>query len=364
MSTAFYPQGMKHNISKPYKTWKGNGYFSNPIGITWGNIRPYTNGDLQNDIIYKPGPRPIKHYRKGITTQNNEVKSSRGSTLVSQLIDLPGCYSTTENTINEINNIEHINQLCSTSHGVAMIRDIYPNVNYYEKPPVIMKDGDNPIFSKNMCCSQQKNALKRVRTSTNIKQNYYTNNYQYLQNRCQTYNQRIFNFVTPGDVVEGATNSGNYVANCLPNFVINNGLEIEIIDIISRKLIDYDPVFIDIIRDIKSNTLETFLPPLFESIQDMLNKDVITIFINKMINLYPMQRKNCSKVIYKPNNEQFAVQGAVSSSTYILKKDVVALEKAYALQNNHPYILKTKSSIECNKKPKYYNQKYTPNLTI
>lgn len=363
MSTAFYPQGMNDKTSKPYKTWKGTGYFSNPIGITWGNIRPYTNKDLSNNIIYKPGPRPIKHYRKGVTTQENEVRSSRGSALVSQLIDLPGCYSTTENTINEVNNIEHTNQMCSTSHGIAMVRDIYPNVNYYQNPPVIMKDGDKPIFAKGVCCSQPKNALKRIRTSTNLKQNYYTTTSQYLQNRCQTYNQRIFNFAVPGDVVAGAPNTGNYVANCLPTSIINQSMEIEIIDIISKKLIEYDPIFIDIIRELKLNTnLKTFLPPLFQSIQEMPNQEEIVVFINKMVNLFPKTTRNCSKVIYKPNNEQFARQGAVSSSTYILKRDVVELEKSYAFTNN---VLKTKSVIPptpiCLPN---YNKKYNPNLTI
>lgn len=367
MSTAFYPQGMNDKTSKPYRSWKGTGYFSNPIGITWGNIRPYTNKDLTNNVIYKPGPRPLKQYRKGITTQGNEVKSSRGTTLVSQLIDLPGCYSTTENTIDEINNIEQMNKMCSTSHGVAMVRDIYPNVNYYENPPVIMKDGDTPIFIKGkVCCSQPKNALKRLRTSTNLKQNYFTTTTQYLQNRCQTYNQRIFNFAVPGDVIEGSPNTGNYVANCLPNSIINQSMEIEIIDIISKKLIEYNSIFIEIIRELKLNvTLETFLPPLFQYIQGMSNQEEITVFINKMVNLVPKTTRNCSKVIYKPSNPQFAVQGAVSSSTYILKKDYVELEKSYAMQNKRPPILKTKSA-----EPKKticlpnYNKKYNPNLTI
>ena len=41
----------------------------------------------------------------------------------------------------------------------------------------------------------EKKALKRVRpASTNLKKNYYTTHKQYMQNRCQTYEQRVFNF--------------------------------------------------------------------------------------------------------------------------------------------------------------------------
>ena len=70
MSSSFYPLGMKsYNNHVPqggYKTWKGTGVFSNPIGITSSNIRPLTNNDAGN--VFRTGfglPRPIKHYRKG-----------------------------------------------------------------------------------------------------------------------------------------------------------------------------------------------------------------------------------------------------------------------------------------------------------
>jgi len=394
MATAFYPQGMSHNtFPRSYKTWKGTGYFSNPIGITSGNIRPYTNFDLTNSVIYKPGlPRPIKHYRKGISAntnteyqENREVTSSRGSNLVSQLIDLPGCYTTLQNTIDEVDNIEYTNKLCSKFRGIAMVKDIYPNVNYYENPPVIMKEGNTPIFLKttDFCCSAPKNALNLLRTSTNLKQNYYTTNYQYLQNRCQTYDQRIFNFAVPGDIVgkPGSPETVDYyVANCLPNFIIKEGLELEIIDVISKRLIDYDSSFKTIILKLKSNTnLQTFLQELFSYIDEtpIPNSEEIKIYIYKIVNISSQYLQNltgttkhCGKVIYKPNNSQFATQGAVSASTYILKKDVVTLETS--LQT--PQIYKTKSTVYCKKTngnrpsnfaylyPELYDRKYTPNI--
>ena len=400
MSTAFYPQGMSRNtFPRGYETWKGTGYFSNPIGITSGNIRPYTNRDLANNVIYKFGlPRPIKHYRKGISAttpsneyqENKEVKSSRGSNLVSQLMDIPGGYSTIQNTINEVDNIEHTNKLCANFQGIAMVNDIYPNVNYAENPPVIMKIGNEPIFIKSeFCCSTPKNALKLLRTSTNLKQNYYTTTYQYLQNRCQTYDQRIFNFAVPEDIIGKPVNVGKpgdpttidnyYVANCLPNFIIKEGVELEIIDVVSKRLIDYDPTFKDIILKLKNITsLQPFLQELRNYVNEMPNKEEILIYIFEIVSISSQYlqnltgNKHCGKVIYKPNNPQFATQGAVTASTYILKKDVVTLETS--LQS--PQLRKSKGSVDnckLNTKssgnrpssmaclyPDLYNRKYMP----
>jgi len=70
MSSAFYPLGMKtynnYVHQGGYKSWKGTGVNSFPVGITAGNVRPFTNKDYTNN--FKTGfglPRPIKHYRVG-----------------------------------------------------------------------------------------------------------------------------------------------------------------------------------------------------------------------------------------------------------------------------------------------------------
>lgn len=51
---------------QPYRSWKGRGVLSNPVGVTAGNIRPSTNKDYTNTVFQKFGlPRPIKwQYRK------------------------------------------------------------------------------------------------------------------------------------------------------------------------------------------------------------------------------------------------------------------------------------------------------------
>ena len=146
MATAFFPQGMQsYNNSTyapftaPYKTWKGTGMYSNPIGITSTNIRPLTNKDRTNIAVYRSGQpdrsrislyrtgkaRPLKwQFRKQTMTtvpytivnplnpsqsvtvpQNRVVRSASGlenrsGGLIGQLMDRPGGYSVKQNEIN------------------------------------------------------------------------------------------------------------------------------------------------------------------------------------------------------------------------------------------------------------------------
>jgi hypothetical protein len=242
MSSAFYPQGMNswNNRSNQggYKTWKGTGAFSNPVGVTSTHIRPLTNNDPGN--VFPTGfglPRPIKHYRKGRVIPisfpvliedplnpgkyieqnlieynvNRAVNSSIGSSLgggnggtglISQLNDMPGSYVVKDNgnliLQNEINDPDLttkqasanlIQTECTTCQGVSMVSNWYPINNLTEKPE---PNVTNPL----LCCNQQRKARQRVLgANTNIKKNYYQTNYMYLYNRCQTFKQREFNFV-------------------------------------------------------------------------------------------------------------------------------------------------------------------------
>lgn len=249
MSSAYYPQGMKsyNNHVNPgnYVPWKGTGTGSNPVGITATNIRPLTNNDPGNIFPGAPGKaRPIKHYRKGrviptnyyqtnqlfpnqtfdyqdkpanlhITpateTQlinynlNRHVRSSKsaslgggagGVSLVTQLIGQPGSFSVKPNPSNEIKEEQQLNQDCQKCQGVGMVSSYYPNKNY-------LTDNPEPVTqTPRFCCNEERKAKRRViYASTNLKQNYYTTLEQYRQNRCQTYEQRAFNFVTSPSVL-------------------------------------------------------------------------------------------------------------------------------------------------------------------
>ena len=284
MSSAFYPLGMNsYNNRLPqggYKSWKGTGVFSNPVGITAGNIRPLTNNDLTNSVPQKFGlPRPIQHYRKGITVtsvdgsfNSRQVRSSSQGNLISQMIDIPGGYTIKPNTTTETSNREKLDRDCKTCQGIGIISNWQPITDLTEKPEA---ETQSPKF----CCNQERNALRRVRpASTKLKKNYYTTTTNYLYNRCQTFEQKQFNYLSLGNAATkpGAPLSQNnkYRANCNPN------LEIEY----------------------AASLLPLSLP------------------------LTPSNPRGCETVKYKPNNYKYAQQCAVSSSDRLLRLNVETID--------------------------------------
>lgn len=369
MSSAFYPLGMNSfNNRLPqggYKTWKGSGPYKNPIGTTSTNIRPLTNNDIGN--VFPTGfglPRPIKHYRKGTVSKvstddindesikynlNRNVKSSFGSSLlVSQLIDNPG-----STTIKETQNV------CDTCDGINIVSSWYPIDNLTEKP-------QSNVTNSVLCCNQERKAKRRVMgANTNIKKNYFQTNYMYLYNRCQTFQQRQFNFlnglinpqateliennpmlaykllttVKPG---EPLSIYNQYVAQCSPNFTIHQGLVLNFIELVLGSLLNNSYIAIDEYYELlEINNIPDFFKSINKYLTPEIYNNIIYIFgeISKetLTNL-----KGCSQVYYKPNNPQFANQGAVSSSTRILKLNVDTIStNAYKNPSN---IYKNKSS--------------------
>ena len=375
MSTAFYPQGSASygNVLPQggYKTWKGRGIYSNPTGIISGNIRPLTNNDPLNNAIYKQGAtRPLKLYRYGISVpikpysgetneqivQNNyysnrEVKSSIGATSIALTIDQPGRVTIKDNSLESAtsNDINLLNA-CKDCNGIGIISNWYPINDLSEKP---QPNVTNPL----LCCNQQQKALKRVLpASTILKKNYYTTTYQYLYNRCQTYDQRVFNFVksytdtalinnsniTNNSVVAAKPGSALatynlYVANCNPNGEITSSFAQDILNIVINKLLTNNLINEAEYNQYLSSNI-TNIPNLF-SFLDTLSKEpkekkiIIDYAVKILYDPYsgaliegPSNPKGCSYVSYKPNNPQFAQQGAVSSSTRTLKASVDTIE--------------------------------------
>jgi hypothetical protein len=418
MSTAFYPTNMRRQAASgysnkstleniPYVSWKGTGLFSNPVGVTATHIRPLTNLDPGN--IFPTGfglPRPIKHYRKGtvipinfnvitvdpkneaeyIETKlieynvNRAVKSSTGqslgggdggSGLISQMMGMPGSFivkdngkkdpligldASIETTIDGIN----IDDECKNCNGVGIVSDWMPINNLTEKPE---PNVTNPV----LCCNQQRKAIQRVLpTSTNVKKNYYQTTYMYLYNRCQTFQQRQFNFITgpidkkilalflaypfvtakileyskPGDPLSIVN---YYVAQCNPNFTVEKAVEIGFVNSLSKSLLDagfISPAEYDTLIGASPLSVQTFI----SSLQGILTKDQYKVVIDYLYQLAanpyngsvvsgPSNPKGCAQVIYKPNNPQFAKQGGVSSSTRTLKLNVDTINtSAYNLR--------------------------------
>jgi hypothetical protein len=417
MSTAFYPTNMRRQAASgysnkstleniPYVPWKGTGIFSNPVGVTATHVRPLTNNDPGN--VFPTGfglPRPLKQYRKGtvipinfekpITTNtaadiekmliaynvNRAVKSSIGSSLgggnggtglISQMIDMPGSFIVKDNgattalaegtvgivnTTIEDNNGVNIDAECKNCNGVGIVSDWMPINNLTEKPE---PNVTNPL----LCCNQQRKALQRVLpTNTNVKKNYYQTTYMYLYNRCQTFQQRQFNFISgpidkkieqlflaypfvtakileyskPGDPLSIIN---LYVAQCNPNFTVEKAVEIGFINALSKSLIDAGFITQSEYETLIGQSplsVQTFISSLQITLTQEQYKIVIDYLYQLAANPYngsfvsgPSNPKGCSQVYYKPNNPQFAKQGGVSSSTRTLKLNVDTISTAAA----------------------------------
>ena len=401
MSSAFYPLGMKsYNNHVPqggYKSWKGTGVLSSPVGTSAGHIRPLTNNDPGN--VFQTGfglARPIKHYRKGrviayplgttytnsanqeqnIETSliynniNRNVKSSTGSSLgggsggrglLNQMMDNPGSFSIIQNNTDEITNINKLDTNCKTCQGVGIISDYYPNNTYLTENPT------KTTTTNKFCCNEERKARKRVLpASTLLKKNYYTTLQQYRENRCKTFEQRSFNFQTPDDILiqERILNIGNpfiteavlkavkpggplselntYFANCQPNAEIYQASEINIVARFLNILNVNSILTIDEIQN--SYTVKTIQGLYnFLSTLPIETKEIATkIFLEYLNNPYvgvpfsgPSNPVGCKLVVYKPNNSQYAQEGAVLSSTRMLKLNVTTIQKNLTSFNNN-----------------------------
>ena len=382
MSSAFYPLGMRrvpasgynHHSSLPqqYVPWKGTGLSKTPVGVTSGTIRPLTNKDYGNNFPAPFGkPRPIKHARKGslphipvsslVATDaseyeiqevernvNRDVQTSTNATLVSQMIDKPGSYSVKENTLND--NTTQANA-CG---GVCVYAPLYPNVPFLTENP-------EPISGTNaFCCNEERKAKRRVLSaSTNLKKNYYTTHTQYLENRCKTFEQRAFNFVGETEsggnprAKPGAPDANNtYVANCYPNGELRENSETAWVARILQ--ICQDEGFISSSEESKEQykSIVTFQQLVFfiNGLPEPNKKEAAKVYDSIVLNPYtgvplsgPSNPAGCKVVVYKPSNYQFATEGAVSSRTLNLKKNVETIDTYLSRLPTNTIVYKNKS---------------------
>jgi hypothetical protein len=328
--------------------------------------------------------RPIKHFRKGTVIPvrvtdyissnpetdlidynvNRSVKSSNGSSLgggnggtglISQTIDMPGSFIVKENKVASDNTID---KDCVNCNGVGMVSSWMPINNLSEKPE---PNVTNPI----LCCNQQRKAIQRVLpTNTNVKKNYFQTTYMYLYNRCQTFDQRQFNFFAgtidkniekmflaypfvtakileyskPGDPLSIIN---LYVAQCNPNFTIDSAVEIGFVSSLAKTLLDNGFVTSEEYSELINKNVEDFIKQLQSKLTNEQYQTVIDYIYQLAANPYngPIinKSKGCAQVYYKPNNPQFAKQGGVSSSTRTLKLTVDTINTtAYKSRINPP----------------------------
>jgi len=411
MSSAVYPIGMRSKPASGYNhksttynsqyiSWKGTGINSNPVGTAPGHIRPLTNNDPGN--VFPTGfglPRPIKHFRKGRVipvpmpppsngeealinyNMNRFVKSSKGSSLgggaggsgmITQMIYTPGGFSLKQNETTDTDT-NLIDNECKTCEGTAVVADYYPNKTYLTENPE--KNTTNPVF----CCNAEYKAKRRaIYASTNLNKNYYTSHKQYLQNRCKTYEQKAFNFLSyktydnpeydsnpyylsvPGNKapVPGSPLSfaNTYLANCQPNAQIYDATENAMISqmlgiMLNNSILNQDTV--DYFYTLKINSIQGFYlwltqltsspytdPPYNVTSEDA--NQAMLVFKAYIDNPYwgmplsgPSNPMGCQLTVYKPNNYQYAKQGAVDSSTRNLKLNVDTISTNAASINNY-----------------------------
>jgi hypothetical protein len=208
-------------IKQGYKSWKGFSVPPTNRNDVVATIRPLTNNDASNSAETGFGlARPIKHARRG-----RDISGRMNSTESAFLIDM---LATTQNDFVEKETCKPVYK--NTPEAKARRRSMYAN--------------------------------------TNLKTDYFNTLQACREKRCQTFDQRSFNFER--------NNDGRLYANCQPN------------------------------------------------------------------------KQGCKEMVYKPNNKQFAQQGAVSSSTRLLKltNDTRNKTPVIAGKKNQPIIQRSPCNNE------------------
>lgn len=170
------------------------------LGKLPGLIRPFTNKDYSNTSTSGFGlPRPLKHYRLG---RYRNAINSYAPKIIRQTIDVPGGYLANPALQNDAN-----------CNGANIIVESNAVSNHTETP---QSNTQTKIWS----CNGEKKAHTRVLpTSSNLHDNsinadiantYYSQLQQYRKNRCQTYDQRVFNFYQNNNLA----NANEYYAKC------------------------------------------------------------------------------------------------------------------------------------------------------
>jgi len=308
-----------------YASWKGTGQYSNPVAVTAGNQRPLTNKDPTNNAPYRHGlPRPQKwQYRRATQTKlynskpsdtnanANVSRSSTGGNLINQLIFTPGSFKVLQNPPTEKSETTQLNKDCSTCTGIGLVADYYPFTDLTENPQPVTT---NPP----LCCNDQRKALKHVRSygNTLLKKNYYQTTKQYLQNRCQTYEQRAFNFYA-GPIT--SDNVGNIYSEAItnPESIVNAKPGSPLIQS-NFYVAQCFPSTCNSIPGLSGQPDNTSLSCLNPTI----NPNILQPYPTPVT-----QSKGCKLVVYKPSNSQFAVEGAVESSARTLRLGITTLEK-------------------------------------
>jgi hypothetical protein len=226
-------------------------------GVSTNSAVPTFSRPLTGMESAQSGPsfsaRPIKHWRKQLNPMNNVV--SRGRAGIGMPSDIPGgsVYLGSKST-------ECIICTDNKISNSAGLKENIIRTNHIIQPVACDEFYDN-VDNRVVCvaCNPENNIIKSAITLLSKK--YYSDTHAYLYSRCQTYNQKLSTNPVPGIEYINSQGQALYPSQC------PDGPQVRLTQDCPEKC------------------------------QPTSNKVVTTI--------------------YKPNNAQFAVQGAVSSSSRI-----------------------------------------------
>jgi len=323
---------------------------------------PAPEGTVHNLVVQSPYNRNIKltiNENALINYNTNRfVKSSKptplggarsSSGLLNDMMGMPGGYIVKLNPDNEKDGITQMNADCSNCEGFTIVASYKPNTTFLEENP------EANTQNKILCCNDEYKAKRRaIYASTNLKTNYYTTTKQYLQNRCKSIEQKDFNFLSYRTNLDASVYHSNpyyislnganapkpgsplalantYLANCQPNAQIYDATENALIAQMLSIMVNAHVLTQSDVNSFNQtgiNTIEGFFNWL-NGLPPSQKTPAIKIFTSFISNPYwgmplagPSNQTGCQLVVYKPNNYQFAKQGAVSSSTRNLKLNV------------------------------------------
>jgi hypothetical protein len=319
-----------------------------------------------NDIILNIDENGLINYNMNryvkSSTPITPGSSSSSSGLLNDMLGNPGGYIVKLNPPDEIDGVAQMNKDCKTCQGIGIVASFKPNLTDLVANP------EPNTTNSTWCCNLEKAAkLRVIYASTVLSKNYYTTTKQYLQNRCKTYEQKAFNFLSyrtngPGPYdnnnpyyysVDGNNGpkpggplsiANTYLANCQLNAQLYEGSEIAFIYQMLAMMTDKNILTQAEVTEFKNTGINS-IQGFFDWIQGLPEpqKDSATkVFEDFIKNPYwgmppsgPTNPVNCQLTVYKPNNYQFAKQGAVSSSTRNLKLNVNTISTNAASLNNY-----------------------------
>lgn len=160
--------------------------------------------------------------------------------------------------------------------------------------------------SQTSCFNAPLKARRRAMYAcTKLKKDYCTTSAQYMYNRCKTFNQKSFNYLSGYTNEEDRT---SYLAS-FPNASLKPGAPLSQFN------------------KYRGNCAPSCVAKDNDTVVSVLNGCTNSMMPNTTTNINALR---CDKTLYKPNNSNYAKQGSVSCSERLLRLNVNVINKNIA----------------------------------